>query len=94
MAGSGSAQATGRASAIATNGTMLDLTGAAPAVAEYVETGRIYLDGTAKIGALDGVVRDRIRMALNGHVLVTLILDEDDEFGISSHDGMCWIPVL
>ena len=73
------AQATGRASAIATNGTMLDLTGAAPAVAEYVETGRIYLDGTAKIGALDGVVRDRIRMALNGHVLVTLILDEDDE---------------
>ena len=31
------------------------------------------------IGALDGVVRDRIRMALNGHVLVTLILDEADE---------------
>ena len=24
-------------------------------------------------------MRDRIRMALNGHVLVTLIMDEDDE---------------
>ena len=32
-----------------------------------------------QIGALDGVVRDRIRMALNGHVMVTLIVDEDDE---------------
>jgi ribonuclease J len=27
---------------------------------------------------MDGVVRDRIRMALNGHVIVTLILDEED----------------
>ncbi len=27
---------------------------------------------------MDGVVRDRIRMALNGHVLVTILLDEDD----------------
>ena len=31
------------------------------------------------IGALDGVVRERIRMALNGHVMVTLIMDDDDE---------------
>ena len=31
------------------------------------------------IGAMDGVVRDRIRMALNGHVLVTVIIDEEDE---------------
>ena len=64
---------------VATNGTMIDLTGAKPAVVEYIETGRTYLDGTALIGALDGVVRDRIRMALNGHVLVTVIIDENDE---------------
>ena len=32
-----------------------------------------------QIGALDGVVRDRIRMALNGHVTVTVIMDSDDE---------------
>jgi ribonuclease J len=68
----------GIAAAVAPNGTMLDLTGDVPEVAEYVETGRLYLDGTALIGALDGVVRDRIRMALNGHVLVTVILDESD----------------
>jgi ribonuclease J len=60
------------------NGMMLDLTGEEPEVAEYIETGRTYLDGSVLIGALDGVVRDRIRMALNGHVIVTLILDEDD----------------
>lgn len=64
---------------LAVNGTMVDLTGEAPEVAGYVETGRTYLDGTALIGALDGVVRDRIRMAINGHVLVTVILDEEDQ---------------
>ncbi|MHC0054020.1 ribonuclease J [Actibacterium sp. D379-3] len=69
----------GIAAAIATNGTMLDLTGAAPRVVEHIEAGRTYLDGSVHIGAMDGVVRDRIRMALNGLILVTLIIDEEDE---------------
>ncbi|WP_170558467.1 ribonuclease J [Ruegeria atlantica] len=73
------AEAGGRSGVLAVNGTMLDLTGNAPQVVDYVETGRTYLDGTVKIGALDGVVRDRIRMALNGHVTVTVILDEENE---------------
>ena len=64
---------------LAVNGTVVDLTGDAPEVVEYVETGRTYLDGTVLLGALDGVVRDRIRMALNGHVLVTVLLDEEDQ---------------
>lgn len=69
----------GLASVLAVNGMMLDLTGNRPKVAEYVETGRMYLDGSVQVGALDGVVRDRIRMALNGHVIVTVILDDEDE---------------
>jgi len=69
----------GRASIVAVNGTMLDLTGKQPSIAGYVETGRTYLDGHTQIGALDGIIRDRIRMALNGHVIVTVLLDEDDE---------------
>ena len=69
----------GIASTIATNGTMLDISGDTPVVVDHVETGRVFLDGSALVGALDGVVRDRIRMALNGHVTVTLILDEKDE---------------
>ncbi|MGR3321971.1 MAG: ribonuclease J [Pseudooceanicola sp.] len=73
------AESLGRAGVVAVNGTMLDLSGNAPTVAEYVETGRTYLDGKVQIGALDGIVRDRIRMALNGHVTVTVILDEEDE---------------
>ena len=72
-------EARGRTGVLAVNGMMIDLSGNAPRVVEYVETGRTYLDGTVQIGALDGVVRDRIRMALNGHVTVTLILDEEDE---------------
>ncbi|MBE1290949.1 MAG: MBL fold metallo-hydrolase [Rhodobacteraceae bacterium] len=69
----------GRGSIVAVNGTMLDLTGEQPSIAGYVETGRTYLDGHTQIGALDGIIRDRIRMALNGHVIVTVLLDEDDE---------------
>ncbi|MCB1407258.1 MAG: ribonuclease J [Rhodobacteraceae bacterium] len=69
--------ARGITTAIAPNGTMLDLTGAEPVVAEYIDTGRLYLDGTAIYGAMDGVVRERMKLALNGHVVVTLIIDED-----------------
>ncbi|SDE01292.1 ribonuclease J [Limimaricola pyoseonensis] len=64
---------------VAVNGMMLDLSGNAPKVAEYIDTGRSYLDGSVMVGAMDGIVRDRIRMALNGHVTVTMIVDENDE---------------
>ncbi|WP_299670938.1 ribonuclease J [uncultured Roseobacter sp.] len=73
------AERNGMTGVLAVNGMMVDLSGNQPTIAEYIETGRTYLDGTVQIGALDGVVRDRIRMALNGHVVVTVILDDEDE---------------
>lgn len=79
----------GIASAIATNGTMLDITGEVPVVAERVQTGRTYLDGTVLVGAMDGVVRDRIRLALNGLAMVTVILDEQDE-----PLGEAWVELM
>lgn len=75
------AEANGYASVIASNGTMVDLTGDAPKAVEYIEAGRTYLDGSVQIGALDGVIRDRIRMALNGHVIVSLIMEDDEPVG-------------
>ncbi|WP_288948671.1 ribonuclease J [uncultured Paracoccus sp.] len=72
------AEARGIPAAVATNGTMLDLSGTAPRVVDQIDTGRLYLDGSVLIGAMDGVVRDRIRMALNGHAMVSVIVDEDD----------------
>ncbi len=71
--------ARGLQSIVAVNGMIVALDGNAPKVAGYVETGRTYLDGRVLIGAMDGVVRDRIRMALNGHVMVNVILDENHE---------------
>jgi ribonuclease J len=71
-------EAKGIPSIVAVNGMMLNLSGKRPSVLEYIDTGRTYLDGSVKIGAMDGVVRDRIRMALNGILVVTLILDEED----------------
>jgi ribonuclease J len=68
----------GITSAIVANGQMVDITGDTPKIAEYVETGRTYLDGNVLISAMDGVVRDRIRLALNGLAVVTVLVDEDD----------------
>ena len=68
----------GIAAELVSNGMMADLTGESPDVTEFIETGRSYLDGSVQIGARDGVVRDRLRMAMNGLVLVTVILDELD----------------
>jgi ribonuclease J len=82
-------KAAGIASEIVVNGMMVDLSGNRPVVAEYIETGRTYLDGTVMIGAMDGVIRDRIRMALNGHVMVTAIMDEDD-----AAMGDAWVEVM
>lgn len=79
----------GRASLVLVNGSMADITGDAPHVVEHIETGRTYLDGTVQYGALDGIIRDRIRMALNGHVLATVIIDENDE-----PLGDAWIEVM
>jgi ribonuclease J len=72
-------QSNGFKGILAVNGTMIDLSAKKPTIVEYVETGRTYLDGSVKIGALDGVVRDRMRMALNGHIMINVIIDEDDE---------------
>ena len=83
------ARARGLEGVLATNGTMLDLTRGPARVAEYVETGRSYLDGAVLVGGQDGVVRDRVRMAMNGHVTVTLILDEGDE-----PLGEPWVEVM
>ncbi len=79
----------GIAAAVATNGMMMDITGDAPKVAERIESGRVYLDGTALVGAMDGVIRDRIRMALNGKVMVTVILDESDK-----PLGEAWVELM
>lgn len=72
----------GMAAEIAPNGTMLDLTGDEPTVIENVDTGRIYLDGTRKIGAMDGVVRERLRMAIRGLVSVSLVIEGPSVIGV------------
>ncbi|MCU4654587.1 ribonuclease J [Roseibacterium sp. SDUM158016] len=64
---------------VAANGSMVELSGNAPQVVEHIEVGKTYLDGSALIGAFDGVIRDRMKLALNGIVVVALIVDEEDE---------------
>jgi ribonuclease J len=74
---------------VATNGMMIDITGEVPKVVERIDTGRTYLDGTVLIGARVGIVRDRIRMALGGHVLVTVIIDDGEQ-----PMGEPWVEIM
>lgn len=69
----------GMRSVVVPNGSVVDLTGDVPELVDEIPTGRIYLDGSRMIGAMDGIVRDRIRMAIGGHVFVTVIMDEENE---------------
>ncbi|WP_417256085.1 ribonuclease J [Celeribacter halophilus] len=78
------AESNGFTAIVAPNGVGVDLSAATPRVVEYVETGRTYLDGKIQIGAMDGIVRDRIRMALNGLVVATVIVEDDEPL------GDCW----
>ena len=80
----------GLASVVAVNGMVVNLSGNAPTIDEFIETGRTYIDGSVQVGSLDGVVRDRIRMALNGHIVITIIMDDDGPLG----DPWCEIKGL
>lgn len=83
------AQSNGIHSVIAPNGAIVDLTGKKAKVIDHVETGRTYLDGSQLIGAMDGVVRDRMRLALRGHIIVCVMLEADG----SLIDNV-WVEVL
>ena len=72
-------EAKGVSGLLATNGMMVDLSGNQLKVVDHIDTGRVYLDGTSKFGALDGIVRDRIKLAINGIIVVNIIIDENDE---------------
>ncbi|PIB24335.1 MBL fold hydrolase [Amylibacter kogurei] len=76
------AESKGINAAVAANGTMLDITNKKPVAYDHVETGRVYLDGTRLIGAMDGVVLERIRMATRGMVSVSLVIEEKELLGV------------
>ncbi len=63
----------GREAIVAVNGAMIDLSNELPKVIQTVTSGRLYFDGDVLIPAFDGVVRDRIRLALNGHIAVSVV---------------------
>jgi len=67
------------ASVVAPNGTVVRLDGNRPGPIEHVETGRVYLDGKVYVGALDGVIRERLKLARNGLVVVSVTVDDDGE---------------
>ncbi|MGR3779779.1 MAG: MBL fold metallo-hydrolase RNA specificity domain-containing protein, partial [Albimonas sp.] len=63
----------------APNGTVVAIGGERPVILDEVPVGRLYLDGDTMIGAMDGVVRSRLKMARQGHVVAALVVDEGGE---------------
>ena len=69
----------GLTSIVCPNGNFLNLSANEPKIFNKIEVGRVYLDGSSKVTSTDGIVRDRIRMAVNGLVIVSVLLDENDD---------------
>ena len=62
-------------SLIVPNGSVVEIGDKGAKIVDHIETGRIYLDGSRLIGAYDGVVLDRIRMATRGTVAISLVIE-------------------
>lgn len=88
------ALAKGMEGIIAPNGAMVELSGNSPRIVEYIDVAKIYLDGATLVGALDGVIRDRMKLALNGLVAVAVIVDEDDVLLEDSWVALRGLPEL
>lgn len=69
---------------VVTNGQMLQISDNGARIVDEVPNGRLYRDGNAIVGAQDGVVRDRKRMAMNGHIAVSVVMDDNGELIVES----------
>ena len=67
------------AALVAPNGTIVRLDGNRPGPVDHVEAGRRYLDGTTPVGALDGVIRERLKLARRGLVVASIVIDDRGE---------------
>lgn len=70
--------------AVVSNGEMLRLAPGTPEIVDDVPTGRLYRDGDLVVGAMDGVVRERRKMAMNGHIAISVILDEQGDLVVET----------
>jgi ribonuclease J len=61
------------------NGRMLQIAPGKPKEVDWIETGRLYLDGKRLIGDQSGIVRDRLNLARQGIVFIALTLDENGD---------------
>jgi ribonuclease J len=70
------AEELGVPSIVAANGAIAAIAGDRPVIVDHAAVGRLFLDGHTLVGALDGVVRDRLKLARNGLVIASIVVDE------------------
>ena len=79
-------------SQVVVNGQAFDLADKKMIPGECIEASRIYLDGNLKIGSMSGTVRDRLKMAREGFVSVSIVLDADTRRRLSVKATSCGLP--
>ena len=62
---------------VATNGSLVALDANKPGVIGQIDSGRVYMDGDVFVGAFDGVIRDRLKLARQGHAVIAVVVDEE-----------------
>ncbi|WP_118132707.1 ribonuclease J [Oceanicella sp. SM1341] len=75
----GLARESGIPSLVVTNGAIARLAGGPAEIVGSADTGRLYLDGSLLIGAFDGVVRDRLKLALRGLIVAGVVVDQEGD---------------
>ena len=83
----------GLVSRVVINGQMLDLASKKIIPSECIEASRLYLDGNQKIGSMSGTVRDRLKMAREGFVSVSIVLDTDTRRRPFVKANSCGLPL-
>ncbi len=73
------ARAAGHDALFVTTGMLADLAADPPGVIGAAETGFFYLDGSERVGAADGVLRDRLRLASNGVIAAAVEVSADGD---------------
>lgn len=77
------------------NGTLIRLEKDNPAIIDLIPTGRLGFDGSRLVPMINPMIRDRARLAVNGSIFVSLVMDRNGILTKTpqiTHTGVCSDP--
>lgn len=68
----------GICSVVASNGSVVDITTDRAVIVDRIQASAVYVDGHRYVNAHSKIIKERIKIALHGLVVLSVILDDDD----------------